>query len=1079
MQKQPTNTIGTKLTLALLFQVFFSSSDLHAQLQSEWKNRDKDISTVEKKFAQPPLFYAPHTFWFWESALDTLQVKEMARTISSKRINPGYPHPRGNFFWDTTLPSLPYHEWLSPLWFKAYENSLKEASKAGTHLGFVNDYMWPMGWMGGRMLKAYPDLEAKSLKWEKINVVDGKVITVPKSKFAVAAQKDVSGRLITSSMKLIGEGDPFQWQAPEGSWIVFIYNLYNHKGVDGGVVNYLDPTLADRYLDLGHKPYIDKFSDKLGKTLGGVFMDNEGDYGWGLPWSEYLPIKHFQMKSQDVRLWMPLLTEKDTEGKYIKARYDWFDVVSEIYSKDFWGKLSNYLENKNMYLISNLWEENNMMIAQAVGDLMRVNRQVSMPGIDLLFMRALDVHDFKETQSVAEFEQKPFMAEIMGWQGWQQTPVDVKRAINATTASGINHTVFHGISTNRDYSTQQWPADWYTQNPYWNHMEQFSDYTRRTNYLNKQSRISPDILLLNPLESFWINTEAFLENEPYPNWAGKTLKDRYPSWSLRALQIDSLYDLSMKALEENQMDFLIADAHYMNSAKVKDQNGINIKGINFKTVVVPPMEIMSHKVADKLLQFASNGGQVVLTEFLPKHSTEQGENDKELQKKLAKLSSLPTTLALNTQQNIKNSLPQAIKKSQPQAFELVSGNDSLFFSHRKLGASDMYWIANKTGRKEKTTFTLRDGTGKAEKYNCEDGSRTPLYYKREDKRTLISYEFESYEGFWIIFNPNEKASIKQAFSPSIKETVLQENWKVSLPSEIIVKISSAPTLISSDDALTQKAFDKQYKDSSWRHQNLLGDVAIMEPWKSKVFYFKEENSSRYYRKTFNLNQKVSRAFITIAGDDMEFIWVNGKKLLPGKNAESFDKFDVYDITANLQKGKNIIAVEIQNKAYAATMFMQADLLLANKELLTIVSDDTWKSTSTKIDKWQNINYKDNGWSLPEFASAEETANRFKLAGEKPVLISNAKKVWWKINLPLGASSMTLPGLDSNVHIWVNGKKANIRNQTVELPINATMALLRIDPTQQKTSLLGPLEFKCDRSVYLKYSSGWADMGLYE
>ena len=76
-----------------------------------------------------------------------------------------------------------------------------------------------------------------------------------------------------------------------------------------------------------------------------------------------------------------------------------------------------------------------------------------MPGNDCLEMKSQDVHDFKEIQSVAEFEDRPFMSEIMGVAGWIQSPKMMKMTINSVTSFGVNHVVPHGIYMNRQLET--------------------------------------------------------------------------------------------------------------------------------------------------------------------------------------------------------------------------------------------------------------------------------------------------------------------------------------------------------------------------------------------------------------------------------------------------------------------------------------------------------------------------------------------------------------------------------------------------------------------------------------------------
>jgi hypothetical protein len=77
---------------------------------------------------------------------------------------------------------------------------------------------------------------------------------------------------------------------------------------------------------------------------------------------------------------------------------------------------------------------------------MKVQRVFSMPGTDCLGLKAYDIHDFKETQSVSEFEGRRLQSEIMGAGGWSTfSPVTVKECTNAVLAWGVNHIVPHGI----------------------------------------------------------------------------------------------------------------------------------------------------------------------------------------------------------------------------------------------------------------------------------------------------------------------------------------------------------------------------------------------------------------------------------------------------------------------------------------------------------------------------------------------------------------------------------------------------------------------------------------------------------
>jgi hypothetical protein len=567
--------------------------------------------------------------------------------MARQRLNPGYTHARHG---------LPREEWLSEKWFDAFGGALKEAKKAGMYLAYNDEYWWPSGQAAGRVLESHPHLKASSLRYSRKTSVGPATIEIPLSKFSVAARMNEKGEIIAESLEVIGDGPAFHWKVPEGRWTVWSYETYHHTGIDGGLVNYLDPELMDVFIPIAHEPYEQRFGKDMGRAIPGVFVDNEGDYGWKMAWSEYLPVMYHEMKKRDIRTWMPLLTEEDEDGLWAKARYDWFDVVSEIYCNDFLGRLSNWLEERDMFYITNLWEESLQLITQAVGDLMRAQRAVSMPGNDAIDMRSQNVHDFKETQSVCEFEDRPFMCEVMGVRGWSQTPDDMKRTVNLVTAWGVNHIVAHGIYNNRELTSIPYPADWYDENPYFEYLDLWTDFSRRASYVNRQGRLVADVLMINPLESAWaLSASYFDDRKAETGETGGISEFVFRSWDPRVVETNRIYSETMEKLSSSNIDYLIADRHYMDLARVETTgNGeadvpatIIIGEHSFSAVILPPAFILSQRTATRILEFAEEGGTVVLLGDLPQGSPEVGATDGRIIQQMEKLKSLSGIIDLS------------------------------------------------------------------------------------------------------------------------------------------------------------------------------------------------------------------------------------------------------------------------------------------------------------------------------------------------------------------------------------------------------------------------------------------------
>ena len=547
---------------------------------------------------------------------------------------------------------------------------------------------------------------------------------------------------------------------------------------------------------------------KWGKAIPGAFVDNEGDYGYQMAWSEYFAKRYKEIKKRDIRLWLPLLTEKDKGGLFAKARYDWFDVVSDVYNESYFKPLVNWLKQRNMYYISNLWEEGLFIQTRCVGDFMRIQRTATMPGNDCLHMSSQEVHDFKETQSVCEFEDRPFMSEIMGVAGWEQTPQMMKMTINSITSFGVNHVVPHGINMNRRLETIPFPADWFTENPYWPYLHYWTDFARRAAFVTRQSKLVADVLLINPKESVWALTEDYFSNE-------NTRK-----WDMRSVETNGIYSDAMRTMNKNNIDFLIVDTYYMNAGTVKEKNNtakLKIKGHEFSAIVLPSVCIISQTVSAKILDFAKKGGTVILLGELPQGSIEKGMTDDLVIRQMDELKKQPNVIDLATDKDRQEKLATALNsKIQPQIRLKNSGR--LYTAHRRLGNNDLYWLANNTDTIRNFTAWLKEGEGAAEIWNCETGTKKPVISAKDKGYNRLDLILQPYEGYWVVFNREGKVR-EEAEQPQtpVKETILDQKWTLSYPGKDTIYKTTAKILGTANKEVNEENLNPGFDDSGWKY----------------------------------------------------------------------------------------------------------------------------------------------------------------------------------------------------------------------------------------------------------------------
>jgi len=857
--------------------------------QPEWQKKYNDPEAIRRMFANPPLFYAPHTFWFWDDTIrDEHFASSMIEEMARQRLNPGYAHPRSSGERLNNLyPSLPYEQYLEQPWFNSFGNALQKAIEHGMTLGYCDEYDWPSGQAAGRVLKQHPGLKAKYLEWKRHEVKGESTIQFDSVDFAIAG-KIVNKKIDASSLHMVGEGNNIEWTAPEGNWVIYTYLIKSHAGFDGGKVNYLEPELMKAFIPLVHEQYAKHFENEMGKSIPGVFVDNEGDYGWQMAWSEYFAQRYKEMKNRDIRLWLPLLTEKDNDGLFARARCDWFDVVSDVYNKCYFEPMAGWLNQHNMYCISNLWEESLMLQTQAMGDFMRITRSATMPGTDCLEMKSQDVHDFKEVQSIAEFEDRPFMSEIMGVAGWVQTPEMMKMTINSITSFGVNHVVPHGIYVNRKIETIPYPPDWYTENPYWQYLHYWTDFARRASFITRQSTLVADVLLINPLESVWALTESYFSNE-YTN-----------KWDPRSVETENVYSDAMREMNKNNIDFLITDKYYLNKGKVEsvDKSAkITINDHIFSAMVLPPVCVISHPAMNKILEFAEKGGVVILLGELPQGSPEEGMKDNTIINQIKTLKQIPNVIDLAADKNRLSKMVTVLnEKFRPQI--LLENSGRLYTAHRKIANNDFYWFANNTDTARTFSAWLRDGEGAAEIWDCETGEIKTIVSGKENGYCKVSLTLQPYEAFWLVFNPEEKIqNVSEQKIISAEEIILDIKWIISYPGKDTIYKTTAKVQFTKDKVINEEIMTPDYDDSSWKYYTFENQKNVNETKKSE----KSENKFIYWRTKIPVGSKSVVFTSDMIGKD---IWIDGEKTnLTGKSIDLPAEGSLLSYASSFEKGK--------------------------------------------------------------------------------------------------------------------------------------------------------------------------------
>jgi hypothetical protein len=122
-------------------------------------------------------------------------------------------------------------------------------------------------------------------------------------------------------------------------------------------------------------------------------------------------------------------------------------------------------------------------------------------------------------------------------------------------------------------------------------------------------------------------------------------------------------------------------------------------------------------------------------------------------------------------------------------------------------------------------------------------------------------------------------------------------------------------------------------------------------WKSKT---PVQNEKVFFRREMQLPPNISKAIITVACDDEQHLFVNGKDI--GTLAD-WANASTYDVTSSLNPGgRNVIALECRNQDGPAGMALRFGVTLQDGEKLNIISDANWRCSSEAGDGWQKLDF---------------------------------------------------------------------------------------------------------------------------
>jgi tRNA A-37 threonylcarbamoyl transferase component Bud32 len=187
------------------------------------------------------------------------------------------------------------------------------------------------------------------------------------------------------------------------------------------------------------------------------------------------------------------------------------------------------------------------------------------------------------------------------------------------------------------------------------------------------------------------------------------------------------------------------------------------------------------------------------------------------------------------------------------------------------------------------------------------------------------------------------------------------------------------------------------------HLAMLAGTPLAPP-ESPGWYWSPEKSMnipaepRFFRRVFEVTAKPAQATLNIGVDESFTVWLNGKEVGKSTTADFAQRVYAFDVTKELADGKNVLAIEGNNKldpfnnsfATAAAFVVKLTATdAAGKETTLTTSDDPWKCAKVKTPGWNELGFNDSEWVAPKPWAGSE----LRFPWREPVWDSVADAHW--------------------------------------------------------------------------------------
>lgn len=782
------------------------------------------ISSLRESFVSPPDPAKPRVYWWWlYNRVDKEGITRDLEEFKAKGISGVNLICTGGYAGKEPLPGV---EFLGGEWRELFRHAVREAKRLNIEIGFNMAGGWTM--MGPWVT---PDHAMKKVVWSELK------LTGPVRYSGKLPQPEVVDNyyhdIWVQAFRLEKDGrnikpDPFidltgnlnsdgrlEWDVPEGRWVILRtgYTLTGHpwsrwyawpkgdtfEGGAGYEIDYLSTASLEYHFEHLGKLVIEE-ARKAGGQLAYLWSDS-----WEcgkLTWTQDFPNQFLRFRGYDLKPFMPVLAGYTVMDSLASARFlDDFDrTIQDCIAENYYGRFAELCHQNGMKVGNEAGGPNDIPPQDVLKNLGRCDIPA---GEFWVGYNAPDKYNssrslrlnLKQTATAAHiYGRKEAMAESFTQMEydrthWSMGPADLKPYANDAFCEGINRIMLH-------QSTCQPPSDGkpgyefcagqhFTPNiTWWEQSPAFFTWLSRCQFMLQQGKFVGDAC-------FYLG-----ERPPAlvpPKYNIPSLGPGYDcDYSNAEVLLTRMSVENGRIVLPNGMSYrvLVLQNCTSPSAEICREVG-NYQRLKVSEV---PYNGMSVEVVEKIRDLVRDGATVigpppVMSAGLKNHPTA----DEQVRKIAAELwgdldGMTRTDRRYGKGRIIWGEAPREVLMDDGIKPDLTfPGQDTLYdqfgYIHRTTGDAEIYFIINRTSRRQVRDYTFRVAGKQPEIWDAVTGEMLEAVdFRQENGCTTIPLELDRFGSLFIVFGRNISGDAKGLSGSNFPELngfiKLAGPWKV-------------------------------------------------------------------------------------------------------------------------------------------------------------------------------------------------------------------------------------------------------------------------------------------------------------